>query len=285
MIDVFYHKKTAKKVALRDKTLSEVDTLCENLDKFPDLWYDKRIFRDTPVERRRTVLGKHSKAAGRLLTRRNIISVLIACVLAAAVGIALLLLSPKADRLETVLAEAGIEWRKFENKNGTVTLTLDGDGEGILACRKALNAWRTSEDCPETLHWILTDGETEFATGTVEQVAYQTREETPRVETLDEEMTVFKLECELEPLDLSVQKITAEQTEHGKALTIVLHAEEAEISATQRPILAAVRAVHEEGGGIAQYTVRYENEGKLLAAASYDLVYGDVLTSSLLQEQ
>lgn len=230
-------------------------------------------------------MGKHSKAAARPLPRRTVILALIAVVLAVAAVAVFILLRPKADRLETVLAEAGITWREFKNENGTVTLTLDGDGEGILACRKALNTWREGDVCPETLHWILTDGETEFATGTVEQVAYQTREETPRVETLDGQMTVFKLKCELEPLGLDVREVTSAQTEHGKALTIVLHAEQDALFATKRPILAAVRAVHEEGGGIAQYTVRYENEDGLLAVESYDLVYGDVLTSSLLQEQ
>lgn len=183
-----------------------------------------------------------------------------------------------------ILNRASVETAECRLRKNTLSLTFEGDAEGILSCRKALNALR-AEKAPHTVEWRLMQNGEEILSGKIEDVAYIPPASSPRVETLGEDITVLKLKYELEQSGLSVE-ISADPSSarNGKALTVVVHASKDSLERSAAPVPAAIEAVNLEGGGITRCDVLFRDNGTLFAAASYDLLYRDTLFSAQFHE-
>lgn len=184
-----------------------------------------------------------------------------------------------------ILKRADIPMEECQWKKGVLTLTFQGDSLGILSCRDALNVLR-AEKAPETVHWILLQQEQEILTGTVENIGTMPEPSTPRVETLNEDLTLLKLKYELAKNGISAE-IQTEPTVGltGKTVTVTVTTTPEALLKTATPIPAAVKSVNEEGGGIVRCDVLFAQEGGIFAAASYDLAYGDTLFSSAFYQE
>ena len=206
-------------------------------------------------------------------------------VLGLIVGLTALIL-PLLNPCRTVLKEGGVPVEKVQKKGDLLTMTFEGDVEGILACRKALNLLRAEGKIPERVQWILTEEETELLRGTLEQADYIPAAESPRLETLSADLTLLKLKVELEENGLSVQ-VRAEETVglSGKTVTVTAETTKDALSAAATAIPAVLQAINEEGGGIVRCDVIFQEYGQTFAAASYDLTYGDTLFSAAFSEE
>ena len=119
----------------------------------------------------------------------------------------------------------------------------------------------------------------------MEQANYIPTPTSPRVETLGIDITLLKLKYELERNGLSVNLKTEESLGvTGKTVTVTVQTTPDDLIKAESPIRAALEAVNEEGGGIARCNVLFTQNEALFAAASYDLVYGDALYSSLFSK-
>lgn len=185
----------------------------------------------------------------------------------------------------SILHRAGVEVEECQWKKGVLTLTFQGDSLGILSCRDALNTLRAKK-APETVHWILLQQEQEILTGTIEDVGNLPEPSSPRLETLNEDLTLLKLKYELAKNGISAE-IQAEPTVGltGKTVTVTVTTTPEALSQTATPIPAAVKSVNEEGGGIVRCDVLFAQEGGIFAAASYDFAYGDTLFSSAFYQE
>ena len=185
----------------------------------------------------------------------------------------------------SILHRAGVSVEECQWKKDILTLTFQGDSLGILSCRDALNALR-AEKAPETVHWILLQQEQEILTGTIEDVGRMPEPSSPRVETLNEDLTLLKLKYELAKNGISAE-IQAEPTVGltGKTITVTVTTTPEALSKTATPIPAAVKSVNEEGGGIVRCDVLFAQEGGIFAVASYDFAYGDTLFSSAFYQE
>ncbi len=184
-----------------------------------------------------------------------------------------------------ILNRAGISTEECKWKKGVLTLTFQGDSLGILSCRDALNTLR-AEKAPKTIHWVLLQQEQEILTGTLEDVGNLPEPSSPRLETLNEDLTLLKLKYELAKNGISAE-IQAEPTVGltGKTITITVTTTPEALTQTATPIPAAVKSVNEEGGGIVRCDVLFAQEGGIFAAASYDFAYGDTLFSSAFYQE
>ena len=183
------------------------------------------------------------------------------------------------------LKKADIEPQDVQWKKGILTLTFQGDATGILSCRDALNVLRAKKT-PETVRWILLQGEEEILTGTVESVGDQKPPSSPRVETLNKDLTLLKLKYELTKTGISAE-VRAEPTVglDGKTVTVTLPATEEPLQKTADHVLSAIASVNQEGGGIVRCDVVFKKQGNVFAAASYDFAYGDTLFSSAFYQE
>ena len=228
-------------------------------------------------------MGKHSSRKRSFFRRlRPIWYAVFAAVLllAAALGIFFAQDSP----CRRVLDRAGISYRSCKERNGVVFLAFDGDASGILTFRQALSALR-SECAPGTVEWSLWEGEQQVRGGRLEHASSVVAPESSRVETLDAALTELKLKYELEQSGLSAEVKTASLTNpKGKAVRIVVETGPESLSGSLLSVSGAVSAVNGEGGGILRCDVLFQQNGILFAAASYDFIYGDILTSSLLSD-
>lgn len=228
-------------------------------------------------------MGKHSapRRRKRSFWRKNRLAILgisMATVLVVAAVFTVIALS---NPYRSVLNDAGVSVEKCKLKKDVLTLTFEGDALGILSCRDALNALRANEKTPDTVEWVLAKDEEEILTGRVESVGYLPLPSSPRVETLDEDLTLLKLKYELAQNGLTAE-VKAEPTVGltGKTVTVTVQTDRESLAKASTPVPAAVEAVNEEGGGIVRCDVLFTEEGGLFAAASYDFAYGDTLLSS-----
>ncbi len=191
------------------------------------------------------------------------------------------ILLPNLNPYKATLKEAGVEFTEFHRKKGEISLTFEGDSLGILACRKALNALRTSKYPFDTLLWTLEKEGEILLTGQVENADSRLSSEEQRVETLNESLTVLKLTYELSQNGFSAE-VKSEETEglEGKTVTVTISATPNDLPKAATALPAALEAVNAQGGGIVRCDVLFLQDGGLFAAASYDLVYDDSLFSS-----
>ncbi|MBP3300929.1 MAG: hypothetical protein J6M34_05435 [Clostridia bacterium] len=230
-------------------------------------------------------MGKHSAPTR---SKKKRFPAFLPALLAVVAGIAVLVSAIVfffQNPYESLLEDAGVAFAECEGDEEVLKISFNGDAEGILQCRKALNALREGENPPETVEWTLLQGEEILTQGTVEHVGFLPAPESPRVETMEEDLTVLKLKYELEQSGLSV-KIQGARTQNpdGKALTVTVNGKEEDAKNALSILPAALRAMNGEGGGIVRVTVLFYDYGTLFAAADYDLAYGDVLLSSKLAE-
>ena len=200
-------------------------------------------------------------------------------------GVVLLLVSC-SNPYGTLLRQGGVDVEKCRYKDGVLTLTFQGDALGIVACRDALNLIRGEAETPDRVDWILVRDGTEILTGSVISPGNLPEAESPRVETLDDDLTLLKLKYHLAQSGLSAEaKRETSVGISGKTVTLTVPLEDPELlSAAETVIPAAVNAVNDEGGGIVRCTVLFSEEGGVFAAASYDFAYGDALYSSAFSE-
>ena len=208
-----------------------------------------------------------------------------------AVGIALLILAlvvgwvvSLSNPYRSILRKADVDVEKVQVKKDVVTLTFEGDSVGILSCRSALNALRAKK-APQTVHYILVkDGET-ILSGTVDRVGIKQTNSSPRVETLDWEMTLLKLKYELAQSGISAET-EAYQTVgiSGKTVRVTVKTSPDGLRSVITALPAALESVNGQGGGIVRCDVLFTQAEGVFAAASYDLVYGDTLYSSAFYE-
>ncbi len=186
---------------------------------------------------------------------------------------------------QRTLTRANVEVESCKIKKDVLYLTFEGDAEGILSCRKALSALR-AETPPEQVEWTLTEGDDRILSGTIKQVGYIPPSSSPRVETLSETLTLLKLKYELARSGIS-GTITAHPTvgAEGKTIRISIETPRDNLEKSAAPIPTVLATVNREGGGIVRCDVLFLENGNLFAAASYDLLYGDTLLSSLLQKK
>ncbi len=222
-----------------------------------------------------------------LFFRKHLLTIALGAVVLLLIAGMILLLVSCSNPYRTLLRQGGVEVEKCRLKQNVLTLTFEGDAVGILSCRDALNLIRTREKTPDRVDWILVrEGET-VLTGSLSSVGDLPENESPRVETLDGEMTLLKLKYELARSGLTASA-KGENTVgiSGKTVTVTIPVSDRQsLSAAETVVPAAVKAVNEEGGGIVRCNVLFtENEG-VFAAASYDFVYGDVLYSSAFERE
>lgn len=231
-------------------------------------------------------MGRHSAPRRRKPKwwRRHKTTLLLSGILLiAAVAAALLIFTH--DPYGELLREAGIPFVKCETDGTTLRITLEGDSHGILACRKVLNTLRAAGNPPETLEWTLTLGSAPLLTGRTERLSFVPPPTSPRVETLEEDMTVLKLKYELEQSGLNIA-ISPQATLgiNGKTISITVECPKDSAKPALQTVAAAIAAVNEEGGGVVRYNLHFTDYGELFAAASYDLYYGDTLFSSFFTQ-
>ncbi len=206
-------------------------------------------------------------------------------VLAVLVALLITLTVTLSNPYRGVLTGAGVSVEKCKLKKGVLTLTFEGDALGILSCRDALNALRAKKS-PDTVEWILQKDGTELLTGRVEQVGYLPESNSPRVETLDNDLTLLKLKYELAQSGLTADVATEPTVGlSGKTVTVTVKTDRGSLAMASTPIPAAVEAVNAEGGGIVRCDVLFTEEGGVFAAASYDFAYGDTLLSSAFYQE
>lgn len=230
-------------------------------------------------------MGKHSAPTR---SKKKRFPAFLPAILAVVAGIAVLVAAivfffqnPYASLLE----EADVSFTECEGDEELLKISFEGDAEGILECRKALNALRKGENPPKTVEWTLLQGETVLTQGRVEHLGFLPAPETPRVETMEEDLTLLKLKYELEQSGLSVSLRGARsENPSGKVLAVTVSGKEEDAKNALSILPAALQAMNEEGGGIVRVSVLFYDYGTLFAAADYDLAYGDVLLSSKLAE-
>ena len=231
-------------------------------------------------------MGKHSAPRRRKPKwwRRHKTTILLFALLLIA-GTILTVLVLDHNPYRDFLQEAKVPFLDCDTKGDTLSVTLSGDEEGVLICRRTLNLLRASENPPENLHWIFTENDTVLSEGTVEHLTYLPTPTSPRVETLEEDLTVLKLKYELEQSGLSAA-VAADSDEglDGKAISVTVETSQDKVKNVLVTLSAAVNAVNEEGGGIGRYNVLFTQDGALFAAASLDLTYGDTLYSSFFNQ-
>lgn len=234
-------------------------------------------------------MGKHSAAPTKKewIKALRIPALILAALLVLATAIALPVFLFGNDPYEQLLENGGITPTECREEDGTLYLTFEGDVEGILSCRNAINLLRQSDITPKNLCWTLKNGETVIKTETLEDLGYLPPAESPRVETLDEESTELKLVMELTLNHLKYTKVTAEKAPDGSGKILTVHIDCPESSAPYyvSSVRAALKAVNTEGGGIQQCNVFFDRDGTTYAAAAIDLEYGDTLLSSLLEKK
>ena len=142
-------------------------------------------------------MGKHSAPTR---SKKKRFPAFLPAMLAVVAGIAVLVAAivfffqnPYASLLE----EADVSFAECEGDEELLKISFEGDAEGILECRKALNALREGENPPKTVEWTLLQGETVLTQGRVEHLGFLPAPETPRVETMEEDLTLLKLQYEL----------------------------------------------------------------------------------------
>lgn len=212
--------------------------------------------------------------------RKNFLSVAGIVLILTVIAALLFALLPLLNPYRSLLKDAGVDAEECHYKKGVLSLTLQGDSLGILSCRTALNALR-AENPPDTVAWTLVkDGET-ILTGTVDHVASKKTTESPRVETLSEEMTLLKLTYELAQNGISAQgECSPTVGLSGKTVTLTVPTNLESLTKISTCVPAVLEAVNREGGGIVRCDVLFAEDNGIFAAASYDLVYGDTLYSS-----
>lgn len=217
--------------------------------------------------------------------RKNCLSLIGAGIAAVLVCALIFTVISLANPYRGILKEAGVSVEQCKLKKGVLTLTFEGDSLGILSCRDALNALR-AEKTPETVEWRLVKEEEEILFGTVENVGVLSAPSSPRVETLNEELTVLKLKYELAQNGISTE-IQTEPTFGltGKTVTVTVKTSRELLAKVSTPIPAAVEAVNQEGGGIVRCDVLFAEDQGIFAAVSYDFAYGDTLFSSAFYEE
>ena len=162
--------------------------------------------------------------------------------------------------------------------------TFEGDSVGILSCRSALNALR-AKNPPKTVNYrLVKDGEP-ILSGTVSHVGAKQPNTSPRVETLDREMTLLKLKYELAQSGISAET-EAYQTVgiSGKTIRVTVKTSPEALQSVVTSLPAALESVNEQGGGIVRCDVLFTEAEGVFAAVSYDLVYGDTLYSSAFSQ-
>ncbi len=206
-------------------------------------------------------------------------------ILGAAVGVVVLsllvcLILSLSNPYRGVLRNAGVDVEKIQLKKGVLTLTFEGDGLGVLSCRSALNALR-AEKAPDTVVYrLVRDGE-ELLAGRVERVGVPLADQSPRVETLNEEMTLLKLKYEFARNGYLAQAECSPTVGlSGKTVTVTVQTAPDALLSAATSIPAALEAVNGQGGGIVRCDVLFTEKDGVFAAASYDLAYGDTLYSS-----
>ncbi len=209
--------------------------------------------------------------------------------IAIAVGVLVLalgipLVSSLVNPYGATLRKSGVKTEKIQWKKDVLTLTFEGDSVGILSCRSALNALR-EEKPPPTLQYVLVKDGNEILTGTVSRVGVKKSDLSPRVETLNDEMTLLKLAYELAQSGISAQgEFSPTQGLSGKTVTVTARVDRENLRSAATSIPAALEAVNEQGGGIVRCDVLFTEEEGVFASVSYDLVYGDTLYSSAFYE-
>lgn len=187
---------------------------------------------------------------------------------------------PLLNPYRSLLKDAGVDVEECKYKKGVLSLTLEGDSLGILSCRTALNALR-AENPPERVAWTLVKDGTVLLRGTVDHVGSKRANESPRVETLSEEMTLLKLTFELAQNGISAQgECSPTLGLSGKTITLTVPSNPESLTKISTCVPAVLEAVNREGGGIVRCDVLFSETDGIFAAASYDLVYGDTLYSS-----
>ncbi len=217
--------------------------------------------------------------------RKNRLAILgMGVVVVLAVLLTVLILS-LSNPYRRILSNAGVDAKRIQWKQGVLTLTFEGDALGILSCRDALNALR-EKNPPKVVEWILIKDGQQILDGRVENAGALPSPTSPRLETLDEGMTLLKLKYELAQNGI-LSQIEMEPTVGltGKTVTVSLQADSESLQTISTTIPAVVKAVNEEGGGILRCDVLFTSEGGLFAAASYDFAYGDTLFSSAFYEK
>ena len=122
--------------------------------------------------------------------------------------------------------------------------------------------------------------------GTVENLDFRPEPQSPRVETLGEAITKVKLVGALTESNVSAEiEFLPTLGADGKTVSIRVESMEEDVKADLAPVLTAIRAVNEEGGGIVRYNVEFYQKESFIACASYDLLYGDEIISSLLSQE
>lgn len=202
-------------------------------------------------------------------------------VLLLAAGITVTCILLTNDPYKKVLKNVGIEPAQYDKTKQTVSVTFDKDAQGVLLCREALNAWRAAEKHPKTVEWTITGGK-QPVKGTIENLDYIPEPQSPRVETLGEEITRVKLigvfmESGISATVEFLPTLGAE----GKTVSIQMESTADDVQEDLPPVLTALRAVNEEGGGIIRCNVTFTENDTVIAVASYDLLYGDEILSSL----
>lgn len=234
-------------------------------------------------------MSKHSAAPAKtgLLKSLRIPALILAALLILAVVIALPIFLFGNDPYEQLLADGGITPTECREEDGTLYLTFEGDVEGVLTCRNAINLLRQSDITPKNLCWTLKNGETVIKTETLEDLSYLPAAESPRVETLNEESTELKMVMELTFNRLKYTQVKAEKAPDGSGKILTVHIDCPESSAPYyvSSVRAALKAVNTEGGGILRCNVFFDRDGITYAAAAIDLEYGDTLLSSLLEKK
>lgn len=184
----------------------------------------------------------------------------------------------------SILRKADVDVEKVQVKQDVVTLTFEGDSVGILSCRSALNALR-AKNPPKTVNYrLVKDGEP-ILSGTVSHVGVKQPNASPRVETLDREMTLLKLKYELAQSGISAET-EAYQTVgiSGKTIRVTVQTTPQALQSVVTSLPAALESVNEQGGGIVRCDVLFTEAEGVFAAVSYDLVYGDTLYSSAFSQ-
>ncbi len=228
-------------------------------------------------------MGKRGRKAS--FWKKNCLTLIGGGILLLLITAAVVTIGSLINPYRSILNQAGVPVEGCKRSKKELTLTFEGDALGILSCRDALNALR-AEKAPDTVHWILLQQEQEILTGTVEAVGDLQNSSSPRVETLNEDLTLLKLKYELAKNGITAN-VQAEPTVGltGKTVTVTVTTAPEGLTQAATAIPAAVESVNEEGGGIVRYDVIFAQEEGVFAAASYDLAYGDTLFSSAFYQE